>query len=82
MPKKLKSDVSGGDLVKFFEAHDFVLKRMKGSHMVLARRRDEEKQVLVVPNHTIIPKGTLKAIIRQSEKYVSVDILQSFFYTK
>lgn len=82
MPKKLKSDVSGNDLLKFFETHDFVLKRTKGSHMILVRHTDDQKQVLTIPNRKITPKGTLKAIMNQSEKYISVDLLHDFLYTK
>jgi predicted RNA binding protein YcfA (HicA-like mRNA interferase family) len=82
MPKKLKSDISGGDLLKFFETHGFVLKRTKGSHMILARYRDAEKQVLTIPDRRITPKGTLKAIMNQAEKYISIDLLQDFLYTK
>ncbi len=82
MPKKLKADISGNDLLKFFETHGFLLKRTKGSHMILARRRDNQKQTLTIPNRKITPKGTLKAIINQSEKYISVDLLQDFLYTK
>lgn len=82
MPKKLKSDVSGGDLVKFFETHGFVLKRTKGSHVILVRYHDTEKQVLTIPNRRITPKGTLKAIMNQAEKYISIDLLRDFLYTK
>jgi predicted RNA binding protein YcfA (HicA-like mRNA interferase family) len=81
MPK-LKSDVSGSDLIKFFETHGFVLKRTKGSHVILVRYIDDQKQVLTIPNRKITPKGTLKAIINQSEKYISVDVLHEFLYTK
>ena len=81
MPKKLRSDVSGTELLKFFESHNFKLKRTKGSHMILIRNLSFYKQILVVPNHKIIPKGTLKAIYKQATQYISEQELFDKFYS-
>ena len=40
-----------------------------------------EKQTLTIPNHSEIDKGTLRAIIRQSSRYISDDDIQKHFYT-
>jgi predicted RNA binding protein YcfA (HicA-like mRNA interferase family) len=82
MPNRLKSDISGKDILEFLGGHDFVLKRMKGSHMILKRHHYGQSQMLVIPDRKITPKGTLKAVINQSEKYISPDVLHDFFYTK
>jgi predicted RNA binding protein YcfA (HicA-like mRNA interferase family) len=82
MPNRLKSDVSGKDILDFLGCHGFVVKRRKGSHVILKRDFYGQKQTLVIPEHKITPKGTLKAIIHQFEKYISADILYEFFYTK
>lgn len=49
----------------------FEEKRQRGSHVVFSKRqRNEEGETseldVVVPNHSEIPVGTLKSIIRQS----------------
>ncbi len=82
MPNRLKSDISGKDILDFLGCHGFVVKRRKGSHMILKRTFQGQSQMLVIPDHKITPKGTLKAIMNQSEKYISFDILHEFFYTK
>ena len=82
MPRKLRSDVSGEELLRFFEIHNFTLKRIKGSHMILVRNLFSKKQTLVVPNHKIIPKGTLKAIYKQATQYISESELFDKFYSK
>ncbi len=81
MPNRLKSDLSGKDILKYFETHYFYLERMKGSHMVMKRLDKEQKQILIIPNHKIISKGTLKAVISQAERYISIENLKKFFYT-
>ena len=56
--------VSGRECVRALEQVDFYLKRQRGSHMVL-RREDPFGQV-VVPDHKVLDRGTLRAIIRQA----------------
>ena len=82
MPNKLRSNVSGKELLKFFESHGFVLDRTKGSHLVLCRKLSFGNQILVIPEHKVIPKGTLKAIHGQALKYVSEEDLFNKFYSK
>ncbi len=80
MPNKLRSDVSSTQLVKFFEKNGFEIKRKTGSHIIIGRIVVSGKQVLVVPDHKVIPKGTLKAIYNQASRYISESELFDIFY--
>jgi len=50
--------------VRVLEGAGFYLKRQTGSHMIL--RRDEPFAQVVVPDHKVLDRGTLRAIIRQA----------------
>jgi len=56
--------ISGRECVKKLEKTGFHIKRQKGSHIIL--RRDDPFTQLVVPDHTVLDRGTLRAIIRQA----------------
>lgn len=56
--------ISGRDCVKALEKCGFYIKRQAGSHIIL--RRDLPFAQLVVPDHKILDRGTLRAIIRQA----------------
>ncbi len=79
MPK-LKS-LSGIELIKIFKEQGFIVYSQKGSHIKLRRTFGNEKQTLLIPNHKFIDKGTLKAIVRQSSRYIPGDIINKIFYT-
>lgn len=51
--------ISGKRVIKALEKIDFVVSRQKGSHIRLIRMQDEMKQLVTVPNHKVIRKGTL-----------------------
>ena len=74
--------LSGKDVIKIFNLLGFDVQSQKGSHIKLSRKLNDANQVLVVPNHSEIDTGTLKAIIRQASKYVSEAELANHFYTK
>ena len=61
--------ISGRKCVRALERAGFYLKRQTGSHLVL--RRDEPFAQVVVPDHKVLDRGTLRAIIRQAD--LSVD---------
>ncbi len=79
MPK-LKS-FSGEGLVKLFQGFGFEVLNQKGSHIKLRRVKESNKETLVIPNHKIIDKGTLKAILRQASRYIPIDELNDLFYS-
>jgi predicted RNA binding protein YcfA (HicA-like mRNA interferase family) len=56
--------ISGGACVRALEQAGFYEKRRESSHIVL--RRDNPFAQLVVPDHKILDKGTLRGIIRQA----------------
>ncbi len=53
------------DTVKAISKIGFVLKRQVGSHMVMKRESDGRR--VTIPNHDELPRGTLRAIIRQCD---------------
>lgn len=74
--------LSGSDLIKLFESFGFSIVSQKGSHVKIIRIQSGERQVLVFPNHKEIDKGTLRAIYRQSSKYISENELNKHFYSE
>ena len=58
--------LSARDVVRAFERAGFgvVAGRGKGSHIAMAR--DDWPAILVIPAHGDVPRGTLRALIRQS----------------
>ncbi len=80
MPK-LKT-LSGEEVVKIFLSFGFNVAAQKGSHIKLARvQKDGTRQTLTIPNHFEIDKGTLRAIYRQSLRYISEEELKPYFYS-
>ncbi len=63
MPKL--PSVSGKDTIKVLSKVGFTVKRQVGSHIILKREKDGKR--VAVPNHDELPKGTLRAIIRQCD---------------
>ncbi|MDX2227680.1 MAG: type II toxin-antitoxin system HicA family toxin [Verrucomicrobiae bacterium] len=61
--------VSGADVVRALQKIGFSVRRQHGSHIIM--RRDDPFAQTVVPNHRQIDRGTLRAILRQSD--LSVD---------
>ena len=57
--------ISGRACIKALERVGFLVRRQEGSHVIL-RRNDPFCQV-VVPDHKELDRGTLRAIIRQTD---------------
>lgn len=51
--------VSGKEVIKVLEKIGFQVSRQKGSHIRLVRIHKGIKQLITVPNHKTIRKGTL-----------------------
>lgn len=74
---------SGAEVIKIFETFGFVIDAQKGSHVKTKRlMADGTKQILTVPNHQEIDRGTLKAIFNQATRYISENELRKYFYTQ
>ena len=56
--------VSKRECVKALFQVGFYLKRQSGSHMVF--RRNKPFAQVIVPDHKVLDRGTLRAIIRQA----------------
>jgi predicted RNA binding protein YcfA (HicA-like mRNA interferase family) len=56
--------ISGRKCVRALEQAGFYRKRQTGSHLIL--RRDEPFAQVVVPEHKVLDRGTLRAIIQQA----------------
>jgi predicted RNA binding protein YcfA (HicA-like mRNA interferase family) len=61
--------ISGRERVKALGKIGYYLKRQESSHMIL--RRDNPFGQVVVPNHKELDRGTLRAVIRQTN--LSID---------
>ena len=73
--------LSGREVIKIFESFGFVIVGSKGSHVKLKRDIGNGfNQILTVPNHKELDKGTLKAIYNQALRYISDTELRSRFY--
>ena len=82
MSPKLRR-LSGKEVVKIFENFHFRVVSQRGSHVKLRRKGPQgEKQILTIPLHDELDKGTLRAILRQASEYVDVEELKKFFYTE
>ena len=57
--------VSGSDVVRALQKAGFTVRRQHGSHIIM--RRDDPFAQTVVPNHRQIDRGTLRAILRQTD---------------
>lgn len=74
--------LSGRDLVRIFESFGFVVHSQRGSHVKLRRMGlGEEKQIITIPNHPELDKGTLRAILRQASRFIPISELRGHFYT-
>ena len=58
--------LSGRDVCRILEQHDFQIVRQRGSHIVMQRRTDFGTVTVPIPDHSEVRIGTLQSIIRQS----------------
>jgi predicted RNA binding protein YcfA (HicA-like mRNA interferase family) len=72
--------LSGSEVIKIFFLFGFELTSQKGSHIKLSRITNFGKQVITLPNHDELDKGTLKTIINQASKFISENELYIHFY--
>jgi len=56
--------ISGRECVRALKKAGFYKKRQQGSHIIL--RRDSPFAQVVVPDHPVLDRGTLRAIIRHA----------------
>lgn len=59
--------LSGEELVKLLVKQGFKKVGRKGSHIRLKKKSDDKTLITVVPMHKELARGTLLAILRQTE---------------
>ena len=79
MPKLRR--LSGKEVIVFCEQYNFKISRQKGSHVNLARIVSKSKQVVTIPNHKEIDRGTLHNIFKKLSPFIPETELKKFFYT-
>ena len=75
--------LSGAEVVKVFEGFGFRAAGQRGSHLKLKREgQDGRGQVLIVPKHAELDKGTLRGIFVQGCRFLEEGALRSHFYSE
>lgn len=59
--------LSGKQMGRILVRLGFYLKSQKGSHMKFVRERDMRKEIIIVPNHKVLQKGTLNDILKKAD---------------
>lgn len=73
--------LSGDEVIHIFERFDFHVLAQAGSHVKLRRIGPSGvKQTLTIPRHRELDTGTLRAILRQSARYIPLEELTPYFY--
>ena len=80
MPNKLRQ-LSGNDVIRFCERNGFAITRTRGSHVNMARIVAGHKQVVTIPKHDEIDRGTLRNVFKMLMPYISENELRLVFYT-
>jgi predicted RNA binding protein YcfA (HicA-like mRNA interferase family) len=74
--------LSGRDVITILASFGFIEESRRGSHVKLRRISPSgERQTLTIPNHAELDKETLRAIYRQSLKYLIEAELNPHFYS-
>lgn len=75
--------LSGQEVIRILGEFGFEISHQHGSHVKLRRSAGESAdQTLTVPLHSELDRGTLKAIYRQSLRYIPQDQLRTYFYSE
>lgn len=73
---------SGQELIKVFVDLGFQIQAQKGSHIKLVRiAKEGHRQILTIPYHKELDRGTVKAIFNQARRYITEETLREHFYT-
>lgn len=73
---------SGTTLVALLRPLGFAVERQRGSHLKLVRPISSGRQILIIPNHSLLDSGTIRAIARQSANYLTDEEIRQVFYTE
>ncbi len=73
--------LSAREVIAMLTSFGFEVVSQKGSHVKMRRVYHGERQTLVIPDHKELDRGTLRAIFRQSCRYIAEDELRPHFFT-
>jgi predicted RNA binding protein YcfA (HicA-like mRNA interferase family) len=74
--------LSGSEVIKIFKIFGFEIILQKGSHIKIRRNVNGQNQTLIIPNHKQLDTGTLRAIVKQSSRYIPIEELKIYFYSE
>ena len=73
--------LTGEDVIRILSQFGFEIASQRGSHSKLRRiLPDGTKQILTIPRHKELDKGTLRAIFGQAIRYIPEEQLRPLFY--
>ena len=78
MPKLKR--LSGNEVVSILSGFGFQIHSQRGSHVKLKRIEQGQAQILTVPLHKELDRGTLQAILRQASRFIAESELRQRFY--
>ena len=58
--------ISGKKVIKALVKAGFTVEGRKGSHVKLKKKISGKVLIVIVPDHTVVAKGTLMSILRQA----------------
>lgn len=72
--------LSGDDVIRILGSAGFAIHSQKGSHVKLRRTKGGETQIVTIPRHRELDTGTLRAIVRQTGRFLPDVWLRQQFY--
>jgi len=72
--------LSGDEVIAILAQFGFAVHAQRGSHVKLRRVAPTGAQTLTIPKHREIDIGTLRAIVRQTSRFIPEDQLRPHFY--
>lgn len=73
--------LSGEEVIKILLKFGFEKVSQKGSHVKLVRKKEHSKEIIIIPLHSELDKGTLKAIYRKVIHYIPEELIKKYFYS-
>jgi len=80
MVRKLR-ELSGREIIKIFETFGFSVVNQVGSHVKLRRESIAGAEMLIVPAHPNLPRGTVRDIFKQACRFIPNDDLYPHCHT-
>ena len=73
--------LSGREIIAALGRFGFRRVSQRGSHVKLVRSAPgDQRQVLTIPDHAELDRGTLRAIFRHATRFISAEELHAHFY--